>query len=242
MRSWRYSEPAGQSKINARGNANPIISVVKKQSGLFGVVEVQQWRNQYGHSKSNELLKILCDELVTSIGQLKSNHGSQNIAVIVATTTTGMQHVESAPSVVEINYSQDQEISSCSSFVADYCGVTGPNLTVSTACTSGAKIFGVAENLIQGGWCDAAIIAASETLCRMTCQGFDSLESYSQGISHPFEASRDGINIGEGAAMFVVEKGRQGIILSGYGESSDAYHESAPDPKGTGQKKPFNVP
>ena len=177
---------------------------------------------------------MLADELKPSIDRLKREYSPSNLVVIIATTTTGMNNVETASDHTLIDYHDDQEMSSCSSFLANYCGIDGASVAVSTACTSGAKVFGLAQQLIDGGWFDAAIVGASESLCRMTCQGFDSLESYSDGIARPFQSRRDGINIGEGAALFVLEKGASGIIMSGYGESSDAYHESAPDPSGKG--------
>ena len=206
---------------------------LRDRGGYFGVVTIPD-TDSCELSKTHSLLKHLMDEMCTSIEQFKSRYSSDRIGVIIATTTSGIHKVEDAPELSDIDYHLDQEMSSASAFVAHYCDINGPNICVSTACTSGAKVFGLAQQLINGGWCDAAIVGASESLCRMTCQGFDALESYAADRSKPFQADRDGINIGEGAALFLVEPGSSGIVLAGYGESSDAYHESAPDPEGKG--------
>jgi 3-oxoacyl-[acyl-carrier-protein] synthase-1 len=64
--------------------------------------------------------------------------------------------------------------------------------------------------------------------------GFDALEVVSTGLATPMGEDRRGINLGEGAALFVMEKNRGEIALLGVGESSDAHHLTAPDPEGRG--------
>lgn len=178
------------------------------------------------------ILKYLACEMSETIERLSQSYSSDRIAVVIGTTTTGIREVESKTFLSQVNYHQHQEMAAVAENMASYCGFSGPNIVVSTACTSGSKALGLARDLIRSGWCDAAIAGASESLNRLTCQGFASLESYASSYSKPFQRLRDGINIGEGGALFAVERGDVGISLSGFAETSDAWHETAPDPKG----------
>lgn len=78
------------------------------------------------------------------------------------------------------------------------------------------------------------IAGGVDSLAAMTLNGFDALESMSDGLCNPFGRDRDGINIGEGAAIFVMSKTPAAISLAGCGETSDAHHISAPHPDGAG--------
>ncbi|MGS0535647.1 beta-ketoacyl synthase N-terminal-like domain-containing protein [Pseudoalteromonas sp. SaAl2] len=120
-----------------------------------------------------------------------------------------------------------------SQFISLYLGVKGPAMTLSTACSSSAKAFATAQELIAADLADVAIVGGVDSLCGMTVNGFTALASTSAGISNPSSKNRDGINLGEAAALCIVEK--QGTIkLLGVGESSDAHHMSAPHPQGEG--------
>jgi 3-oxoacyl-[acyl-carrier-protein] synthase-1 len=81
---------------------------------------------------------------------------------------------------------------------------------------------------------DAAVVGGADTLCRMTVGGFAALEAMSSGLCNPFSRNRDGINIGEAAAAFLLTHEPAPVQLLGVGESSDAYHISAPDPEAGG--------
>lgn len=206
--------------------------ILKDRDGYFGMVDLPARYQNKQQSRTCRILHYLAAQIMGSIERVKSTYRPNRVAVIVGTTTTGIREVEMAESVVHSNYHQHQELSFVAEDLANTCGLEGPNLVVSTACTSGAKALGLARNLIETGWCDAAIVGAGESLCRLTCQGFDALESYAKDYCRPFQFNRDGINIGEGGALFVMEKGSTGIALAGFAESSDAIHESAPDPNG----------
>src|ERR1019366_4736170 len=104
---------------------------------------------------------------------------------------------------VDFRYTR-QEIGSLGRFVAEYLELDGPAYTIATACSSSAKVFASAQRLIEVGLCDAAVVGGADTLCRMTLNGFDSLDALSKDYCNPFSRNRDGINIGEGAAMFLM--------------------------------------
>ena len=103
-----------------------------------------------------------------------------------------------------------------------------------TACTSGGKALVSARLLIESGFCDAVITGGVDSLCRLTVGGFTALESTSPEICQPLSRNRRGINIGEGAALFLMAKEAGPVALLGVGESSDAHHISAPEPEGRG--------
>lgn len=126
------------------------------------------------------------------------------------------------------------EMGAPSRFVARESGARGPAWTISTACSSSAKALASAARLLRAGMVDAVIAGGSDSLCAFTINGFSALESVSATRCNPFSRHRDGINIGEGAALFLVTREPGPVRLAGWGESSDAHHMSAPEPQGRG--------
>ena len=129
---------------------------------------------------------------------------------------------------------RQQEIYNLAEFISDELATTGIAMTISTACSSSAKAFKTASELIDAGMADAAVVGGVDTLCGMTINGFYALNSTSQGICQPSSANREGINIGEAAALAVLRKDQGQVRLLGVGESGDAHHMSAPHPEGLG--------
>ena len=128
--------------------------------------------------------------------------------------------------------------------VADFVqrlGLAGPAASVSSACSSSAKVFGSAARMIESGLIDAAVVGGVDSLCLTTLYGFSSLQLTSTRPCRPFDRDRDGMSIGEAAAFFLVERppaepSPDAILLLGVGESSDAYHMSSPHPDGLGAR------
>jgi 3-oxoacyl-[acyl-carrier-protein] synthase-1 len=130
-------------------------------------------------------------------------------------------------------------------FLAKITGITGPNLTISTACSSSGKVFATATRWLNSGLVDAVLVGGVDTLCLSVLHGFDSLQLISASICRPFDENREGINLGEAAGFAILVRGQDdtsniGIRLSGYGESSDAHHMSHPHPEGLGAKLALN--
>lgn len=191
--------------------------------------------------RNNRLLANALDQIAPSVAEVREAVGAQRIAVILGTSTSGIEAGEEAIDTLEstgalppsFHYRQ-QEIGMTAEFAARYLGISGLRFTISTACSSSAKAFASARRLFKAGRCDAAIVGGADSLCRLTLNGFDSLESLAQSTCNPFSANRCGINIGEGACVFLVTKTPSAVRLCGVGESSDGYHMSAPDPYGRG--------
>src|SRR6202167_2400729 len=191
--------------------------------------------------RNNRLALAALDEIEEDVARIAERLGPHRVAVVMGTSTSGIAEGEAAVAQriasgkwPEGFRSSCQEIGNLAAFVAEHLELEGPAYTVSTACSSSAKVFASAQRLIEAGLCDAAVVGGVDTLCRMTLGGFDSLEALSQDYCNPFSRNRDGINIGEGAAIFVMTSEESAVSMLGVGESSDAYHVSSPQPDGGG--------
>lgn len=135
-----------------------------------------------------------------------------------------------------------QQVSAPGNSAARQFRFTGPVNTVSSACASGALAIGLAFDAIREGQVQMAVAGGADSLCRITYGGFNSLRSVASKPCSPFRANREGLSLGEGGAALVLERldralerGAQPLAeLVGSGGSSDAYHMTAPDPKGSG--------
>lgn len=191
-------------------------------------------------TRNNQLAALALEQLIEPITALKQQYGAQRIAVIVGTSTSGIAQGEHAMQAREQQghfptdyHYQQQEMDNLSQFIRSELGLQGLALTLSTACSSSAKAFATAQEIIAADLADAAIVGGVDSLCGMTVNGFAALASTSAGVCNPSSCHRDGINLGEAAALCIVQK--QGSIkLLGVGESSDAHHMSAPHPQGEG--------
>lgn len=196
---------------------------------------------QHHDCRNNQLIATAYAQIQDEVETLKAQYGAHRIGVILGTSTSGIlaselgfKHAKTTGSLPpEFDYRQ-QEIGRCSEFLSEYAGITGPAWVISTACSSSGKAFASAARLLETDLCDAVIVGGSDSLCELTLNGFDSLNLLSPKTCSPFSKNRDGINIGEGAALFVLSKTPSNIQLMGVGENSDAHHMSAPDPTGAG--------
>lgn len=191
--------------------------------------------------RNNRLAMSALEQIEPEIAAARQRYGPDRIAVVMGTSTAGLADGEAALAArladgvwpAPFRYSQ-QEIGNLAAFVAHYLALSGPAYTIATACSSSGKALASAARLIHAGICDAAIVGGVDTLCRLTANGFASLESVAADYCSPFSRNRDGINIGEGAALFLMSRDPARVRLLGVGESSDAYHISAPAPDGAG--------
>lgn len=195
-------------------------------------------------SRNNRLLMDAALQIEGALRDALERYGALRVGIVLGTSTSGVHENAHAYRVLdqqgawppEYDYRR-QALASPAAFLADLLGVAGPAYTVSTACTSGARALLTARRLLARGACDAVICGGVDTLCPLTINGFAALEALSRDLCNPFSIHRDGINIGEGAAVFLMQRNRpQGpaVALLGGGGSSDAWHMSAPDPTGAG--------
>lgn len=192
-------------------------------------------------TRNNRMMLGAILQIRKTIDDMIDRHGPTRIGIVVGTSTGGMAEQESARHdrartgewPAGSHYKQ-WELGALSEYVALVLGIEGPAYTITTACSASAKVFASGRRLIEAGVCDAVVVGGADTLCRMTVSGFSALEAISAGLCNPFSRNRDGINIGEGAAAFVLARDVATVQLLGSGECSDAYHISAPHPEGRG--------
>jgi 3-oxoacyl-[acyl-carrier-protein] synthase I len=192
-------------------------------------------------SRSNALLAAVLPELRPAVEQATARFGAGRIAVVLGVSAAGLHEgVEAARHFGAsaawpdgYDYAQ-QEMGSGAAFLARELGVHGPAFTVSTACSSGAKALASAARLLRAGIADVVVAGGVDALSGFTIAGFSALESVSAERCNPLSANRQGINLGEGAALFLVTREAGPVRLAGWGESSDAHHMSAPEPTGRG--------
>ncbi len=192
--------------------------------------------------RNHRLAQAAFRQIEGEVAALRQRFGPRRIGVVLGSSTAGLDATEEAYAAwkqtgelpARYNYQRQHAMGSVAAVVADLAGLKGPTYTLSTACTSAAKAMISARDLILAGICDAVITGGVDTLCHLTLNGFEALGALSRGLSQPMSANRSGLNIGEGAALFVMTRDQAAINLVGCGESTDAHHMSAPHPEGLG--------
>ena len=203
-------------------------------------------------SRNNQLLWHALAQIEPQIEQVISRFGAARVAVVMGTSTTGVdENIPVFKYAAEHNdwsgkpfHQQQQYFSAPADFVAYQYGVNNISYGISTACTSGARALMSAARILKAGLADAVICGGVDTLSPLTIRGFNSLSVLSQERTNPLSANRNGINIGEAAAVFVMTKepmAENDLQLFGYGASSDAYHMSSPHPEGLGAIAAFET-
>jgi len=198
-------------------------------------------------ARNNRLawLGLQQDGFADRVDALRARHGAARIALVLGTSTSSIGETETAYRTLDpdgafpaaqrrLDVHQPHALGL---FVRAALQLEGPSLTVSTACSSSAKVFASAERVLRAGLADAAVVGGVDTLCGSVLYGFHALGLVSRQPCRPFDAARDGLSLGEAAGFALVERSADGaapLQLVGYGESSDAHHMSAPHPHGLG--------
>ena len=202
---------------------------------------------QQHNSRNNRLLLAALAQIRAAVDTAITRYGPDRVAVVLGTSTSGVDEGDKAvsgtmqPASPEGYDYQQQELGDPSRFLSAYLGLNGPAYTISTACSSSARAIISGKRLIEAGLADVAIVGGADTLSRMPVNGFHSLESLSLARCKPFSRERCGINIGEASALILLSREPQRIGLWGVGESSDAWHMSAPHPEGAGAKRAIHL-
>lgn len=139
-----------------------------------------------------------------------------------------------------LKYIEAHECGDSTEFIADAIGIKDYLSTVSTACSSSANAIMFGARLIKHGILDRVVVGGTDSMSRFTINGFMTLMILDKEQCKPFDAQRQGLNLGEGAGFIILEsenaaKGKEIYAeLSGYGNSNDAYHQTASSPDGAG--------
>ena len=211
----------------------------------FGSVtaELPQIADPHWNMRTNRLIELaIAGGVAEAAAAAIAKYGADRVGVVLGASNTGIDEAEtlveewlgSGEKPRELDFSMI-ELGTPALYLAERLGVKGPAYTVSTACSSSAKAFAAAARLIESGACDAVVTGGVDSRCRFAMNGFQALGALAEGRSRPFAEDRDGINLGEGVALFFLGKdGESPVFLRGVGETSDAYHVTAPDPEGSG--------
>jgi len=184
------------------------------------------------------------DGFARAVRGAAARYGALRIGLFVGTSTSGILDTELATRrqgargpwrFDSDHYRYRHSMAAPARFLRELLGVAGVSATVSTACSSSAKVFAMAQRSIAAGQCVAAVVAGVDSLALSTLHGFRALQLLSKRPCRPFGADRDGLSIGEAAGFALLEReGAGAVALIGTGESSDAFHMSSPPPGGDG--------
>ncbi len=221
---------------------------------VAGVDEVRLPENLRKFDCRNNRLAELAlrqDGFYEAVQAAAERWGRRRMGVFLGTSTAGILQTELAYRERDpvsgalppgFEYGTTHNSFSVADYIRRRCGLQGPAVAVSSACASSAKAFGSARRMLEAGLVDAALVGGVDSLCLTTLYGFRSLQLSSTAPCRPFDVVRDGISIGEAAAFALLERcpnpqDEAAVLLLGIGESSDAYHMSAPHPEGLGARR-----
>lgn len=202
--------------------------------------------------RNNRLAQLALeqDNFSAAVRAAADRYGRDRIGVFIGTSTSGILQTELAyrrrdPNTgalpEDFHYATTHNTFSVADFTRRYLELDGPTVTLSSACSSSAKVFASAQRMMAAGLIDAAVVGGVDSLCLTILYGFNSLGLTAAQACRPFDATRDGISIGEAGAFALLEPiprrhEENAILLLGAGESSDAYHMSSPHPEGAGAR------
>ncbi|CAQ72072.1 beta-ketoacyl-[acyl-carrier-protein] synthase family protein [Cupriavidus taiwanensis] len=202
--------------------------------------------------RNNRLAQLALEQdgFAARVREAAARYGAHRIGVFLGTSTAGVLQTElgyrqrdpaSGALPPDFHYGGTHNPYSLPAFLRQQLGLSGPAAAVSSACSSGAKVFSSARRMLEAGLIDAAVVGGVDSLCHTTLYGFNALELLSRQPCRPYDVARNGISIGEGAAFGLLERvtgpvADDAILLAGIGESSDAHHMSTPHPQGLGAR------
>lgn len=261
---------AGVGVISAIGNnvAEHLLSFEREEAGMADITMLQ---TIHRHELPVAEVKLTDEELIAITGPTNHNSRTALLSLVAArealadaaipnlsglrtgfvsaNTVGGMDKSEEFfvkfledNSKGKLKNVFDHECGSMTEIVADQLGITDFMTTISTACSSSANAIFYAARLIRNDVVDVVVAGGTESLTKFTLNGFNTLMILDKEFCKPFDAHREGLNMGEGAGYLVMvsEKVAKTLKkplyckLSGYNNSNDAYHQTASSPDGTG--------
>ncbi len=210
----------------------------------------KQWRRM---DRASRLLFMAAEEAWAQSGW----NGGARLPIVLGTTSGGMNFGEAfyrqAIASPEKSFGQATRVVQYQAQrqvldVAEALGFSGPVTLIANACASGGNAIGQAFEMIRYGEVERVLTGGYDGLCQLVFAGFDSLQALSTTTCRPFDAQRDGLALGEGAAVLSLEswesaQARGANILGevvGYGAATDAHHLTQPHPLGDAALKSMN--
>ena len=168
------------------------------------------------------------------------------IVLVSGTTVGGMDITElcfdQLENLTNVEFLQHHDCGKCTQQMADHFGIFDEVTTLSTACSSAANAIMLGARLLKAGEADLVVAGGTEALSRFHLNGFNSLMILDHEPCRPFDTTRAGLNLGEGAAFLVLESEEMAQLrkvtphayLTGYGNACDAFHQTASSENGEG--------
>jgi len=224
-------------------------AVVPERSPSARITQ-KQWRRM---ERGARLLFMAAEEAWMQAGW----EGGARIPMILGTTSGGMNFGEAfyrqAIGTPEKSHGQATRVVQYQAQrqvldVAEALGFSGSVMLIANACASGGNSIGQAFELIRRGEAERVFTGGYDGLCQLVFAGFDSLQALSTTSCRPFDAQRDGLALGEGAAVLTLESLKsaqaRGAKISGevvgYGAATDVHHLTQPHPQGDAALKSMN--
>lgn len=233
-----------------RDGLGPLTRFGSPRCGHLPVAEV---RGVEEAPRTVALARPALADALASAGLAADALGALRVGLAVGCTVGGMPETERALAALareERAVSPDvwpevwagHETGAITAALAAAFGLRGPALTIANACASGAQALADGADLLAAGLADVVVAGGVDALCRLTLNGFASLLAVDPAGCRPFDASRGGMSLGEGAAFLVLEPlerarargARPLALLAGAGSTCDAYHPTRPEPEGRG--------
>jgi 3-oxoacyl-[acyl-carrier-protein] synthase-1 len=189
---------------------------------------------------------IAQDDFLTAVAQARERYGAHRVGCFIGTIGGGQNgieryYIDNRPKTGDLGpvggLGMFLQLHSVTDYSRQQLEIAGPMVTVSTACSSSAKVFCLAQRYIESGLCDAAVVGGVDFLNESFIFGFRSLGLLSGEPCRPWDRRRDGLSLGEAAGFALLERRPvqpNDISLLGCGDSVDGYHMTAPHPDGIG--------
>jgi len=200
------------------------------------------------YSRTDRLAALAAqDAVAASDGEISA---FRDAGVVMASTVAGLTEIDPGIAADPAGWYRRGGLARAASYpvarvadaVGEHLGVRGPRCAVSVACASGAMALALAANLLLDGAAPMIFAGGSDALCPFTLSGFNSLQALDPSPCRPFDQNRKGLNLGEGAAVLVLETLARATarnanvlaILRGWAMTNDAFHPTAPQQQGNG--------
>jgi 3-oxoacyl-[acyl-carrier-protein] synthase-1 len=242
LRTSHTEFPVGEVKMTDEEMIN-ILKISKDKpitrTSLMGMLAVREALRHCGlDMQSSEKKEISAFEGVMG----------RRIAFINGTTVGGMDkseqfYLDFLENDTKNAYISTHDCGACTEMIADYFGIFSQVDTISTACSSAANAILLGAELLKSGRADIVVAGGSECITKFHLNGFNTLMILDREPCRPFDATRAGLNLGEGAAYVVMERfstsqnqssRKSQVVLSGYANTCDAFHQTASSPDGEG--------
>jgi len=194
-------------------------------------------------SRTIHLALTALDQALVNAGLDREILKNKRVGVCIGTNVAGSASNRSLSSELSYLIPAQRFIATNPSIgIAREYELSGPVQTIVTACSAGGDAIGLAGSWIRQDICDIVIAGGTDEMYEIAYNGFISLMNCDDSPCRPFDADRKGMNLGEGAGIFILESEKmieqRGITprayLMGYGSASDAFHLTTPAPDGRG--------